>query len=161
MPWAVLQEPARALAWEGVVVGSALVVVAEAWAWVLGERESRQELPAGIEGMALDRIWVEAWVHTVPGSQASRRLPGQAGSTAPAQRHSSLWVGALGKLVPSNTAGVATAGTAGVARAARGPWDGRSWPSDPLEARGLRDSLAHKQPAHLQTQAAAERWLWP
>ena len=89
MPWAVLREPARALAWEGVVVGSALVVVAEAWAWVLGERESRQELPAGIEGMALDRIWVEARVHRVPGSQASRRLPGQAGSTAPAQRHSS------------------------------------------------------------------------
>ena len=150
MPWAVLREPARALAWEGVVVGSALVVVAEAWAWVLGERESRQELPAGIEGMALDRIWVEARVHRVPGSQASRRLPGQAGSTAP-----------VGKLVPSTTAGVATAGTAGVARGARVPWGGRSWPSDPLEARGLRDNLAHTQPAHLQTQAAAGRLCWP
>ena len=159
MPLAVLREPARALAWEGVVVGSALVVVAEAWAWVLRERESRQELPAGIEGMALHRIWVEARVHRVPGSQASRRLPGQAGSTAPAQRHSSLWVGALGKLVPSTTAGVA--GTAGVARGARVPWGGRSWPSDPLEARGLRDNLAHTQPAHLQTQAAAGRLCWP
>ena len=88
MPWAVLRVPARALAWEGVVVGSALAVVAEAWAWVLGERESMQELPAGIEGMACERTFVEARVH-MPGSKVSRRLPGQAGSTAPARRHSS------------------------------------------------------------------------
>ena len=55
----------------------------------LGERESMQELPAGIEGMACERTSVEARVHMVPGSKVSRRLPGQAGSTAPAQRHSS------------------------------------------------------------------------
>ena len=74
VPWAVLRVPAKALAREGVVLGSALVAVAEVLASLLGERESRQELPAGFEGMALDRIWVEAWVHRVPGSQASRRL---------------------------------------------------------------------------------------
>ena len=74
VPWAVLRVPAKALAWEGVVLGSALVAVAEVWASLLGERESGQELPAGFEGMPLERTWVEVWVHMVPGLQASRRL---------------------------------------------------------------------------------------